>query len=118
MNPPTLRYEGFLKGAQELLYRMDVDAMLRGMLDDIRPGCPMAEEKLLRIAVGSAMDRLARLPRPAEFVRYCPSCGCVGEVSQEVVACCPEHHSARYVPEAIAKQARAGFVADNASEEA
>lgn len=47
----------------------------------------------------------------AKLVRYCPECGRIGEVTEGFRDCCPDGSHHCYVPEAIAKQAHAGFQA-------
>lgn len=49
-------------------------------------------------------------------VRYCPECGHLGEVRKSAFDCCPTSRPF-LVPEAIAEQARVGFLAKLAAGE-
>ena len=46
----------------------------------------------------------------SNMVRYCPACSSIGGVDRSKhINCCPDGHSATFVPEEIARQARLGF---------
>lgn len=44
-----------------------------------------------------------------DFVRYCPECGCIGNVPVGAIDCCPGGNNAVRVPRVVAEQARKGF---------
>jgi hypothetical protein len=51
----------------------------------------------------------AAIERRAKLTRYCPACGFVGAVSQEVQECCPDGMRAVHLPAHLAEQAALGF---------
>lgn len=56
--------------------------------------------------------------RRADWVRYCPACGAIGEVPAGKRDCCPDGIRSARIPERIANQARTAFLASIAQVQA
>lgn len=81
----------------------------RGVIPELR--CAGFGDKLDRAvdaAMGSPAQQTER-QEAEELVRYCPSCGSIGEVEARYRDCCPDGSDARHIPRSLAEKCRETF---------
>jgi hypothetical protein len=62
-----------------------------------------------RFATRAALERAVQPAPTEEMIRFCPECGCLGDIQAGYHACCPDSSHARVVPKRFAELCRDTF---------